>query len=501
MPIKRFKNSNMPARVPEIPIEALSRIFSFVENKKTLRNLMLSSKNFQKIATPHLYSHLEFLDSDFDHGFDAFRPLTCLFLRKPELARNVRHLALRGSFDDGAGGYGKGQKIELDPEIRSAIVASSQSKEEEAQWLEDASDQSNEDSILSLLLPTLTNLRSFDVEMPLSPRYVPRQLERIGRRQHPFDKNPSLTMLTDIMIAHRDNKYGLYTDSIGCAFYLPAIKNLYLHRIGSADGSDPAEETADPLKNIEDGSSSVTSIDMHDCKLSPGDFASFMRAPKALTSFCYELGWGHLSYTSYKFPQMREELERHKSTLRDLWIDYVVDGIEWLSDSSDMDVTTPMRSFADFTALKRVTFAMVFLFGEEPEESTENENRLVEALPPQVEYVKLTHTEDGPDVAIAALETLVVQKAGKFPELKHVEIECCPEDVDDRIKRFQKLKQLAENEKGLNFVVRHSPVDSEPDADSKRVERKWGFDEDVEWKTCNSDCNARVVFEVRDLGI
>ncbi|KAL9079596.1 MAG: hypothetical protein Q9157_001533 [Trypethelium eluteriae] len=492
----------MPMHVPEIPIETLSHIFSFVDSRATLKNLTLSSKNFYKIATPRLYSHLELLNADWETPFYALRPLTCLFLRKPELAQNVRHLALRSTFEDGPASGGKqgNKKLDLDPEIRSAIVASAQSKEEESQWLEDASEQAHEDCILSLLLPTLTNLRSIDIEMPVQPVYVPRQLERIGRGEHPFDRKPTFSKLTDILIAHDDSKYGLYTSSIGCAFSLPAIQNIYLHRIGSSDGPDPADEIAASLQNIADGSSTVISIDMHDCRLSSGDFARVMRAPKALTSFCYELGWGHLSYTACRFPEMRAELERHRTTLRHLWLDYVPDGIEWLTDGDAGDDTTPMDSFAGFSALRRIKIGMVMMFGENPEEDLpEYADRLVKALPVQIEYVKITRAEDGPDVIVAALEKLILQKGGKFPELRHVEIECSEAGVNDRRDQFRRLKQLAENEKGLTFVVRDTRGALVGEDSDQRVERKWGFDEDIEWQPCTSECNARNVFPVHDL--
>ncbi|KAL9090312.1 MAG: hypothetical protein Q9165_005345 [Trypethelium subeluteriae] len=499
---KQGKISRMSTNVPEIPIEVLSRIFSVVDSKATLKNLILSSKNFYSIAAPHLYSYLELLTADWETPFYALRPLTCLFLRKPELAQHVRHLALRSTFEDGPSSGGKqgNKKLDLDPEIRSAIIASAQSKEEEGQWLEDASEQAHEDCILSLLLPTLTNLHSIDIEMPVKPEYVPRQLERIGRGEHPFDKKPTFSKLTDIHIAHDDSKYGLYTDSIGCAFYLPAIQNIYLHRIGSSDGPNPSDEIAAPLQNIPDGSSAVTSIDMHDCKLSTGDFARMMRAPKALTSFCYEVGWGHLSYAACRFPEMRAELDRHKTTLRDLWLDYVPDGIEWLTEGDDIDDTTPMKSFAEFSALRRIKIGMAMMFGEDAEEDMPGyQNRLVEALPAQIEYVKITRAEDSPDVIVGALENLILQKGGKFPELRHLEIECSETQVNDRKDQYRRLKQLAENEKGLTFVVRDTRGALVGEDYDQRVERKWGFDENIEWQPCTSDCNARCVFPVHDL--
>ena len=196
---------------------------------------------------------------------------------------------------------------------------------------------------------------------------------------------------------------------------------------------------------------------------------------------------------------MWADLRRHKTTLRDLWLDYFQETIGWMREGG-MDDVSPIASLADFSALIRVKLAMVFLFGKQPADVPDHKTRLVEPLPPQIEYVKITHGEDEPDFALDALEYLIAQKSGKFRQLRYVEVEYCAEGVNDRIARFQKLKQLAENEEDLVFVARSPHGDIDRDEYEQCVERKWGFDEDIEWRACNSGYNERPVYRLHDLG-
>ena len=157
------------------------------------------------------------------------------------------------------------------------------------EWLQDAS-REDEDCILSLMLPTLTNLRSIDVEIQARYVYVARQLDRAGLGQHPFDKKPTFSILTDVMIASYNEGNGLDINAIVGAFTLPAIKNIYLHRVSSFVVHDNSySRVASMLKNIKYGSSHVKSIDMRNCQADAYSLSHIMRAPKALMSFCYEL--------------------------------------------------------------------------------------------------------------------------------------------------------------------------------------------------------------------
>ncbi|KAI9662229.1 MAG: hypothetical protein M1821_008395 [Bathelium mastoideum] len=475
----------MPASIHSIPVEILSHIFGFIEDVKTLRNAAFSSRNFHKIAIPHLYSKLE-LQTSWNAPCKELRPLTCVLLEKPDIARHIRHFAIRGA-STSRFYSANNNNIEVEPQLRDAITASAQNEEEKKLWMERAREADDIDCILSLALPAMRNLRILDLEIPELQGYVLRQLLRVGKDEHPYDKDPTLQHLESFFISHRDEKYGMTSGDIVPALLLPGLKHLYLHRVGEYDKGDHAEE----LKEISKRASPITSIGMRNCKFSSSDMDSILKSCKALTSFCYEMGVGPFCRAS--LPALRESLEFHKDTLQDLWLDFTTFGSHWMNDVDD---TRAMRSFANFSALKRVKIAMVYLFGEYPEGEIEYlQNVLVDKLPPQIEYVRILHCEDGPAVIAEALDMLIVQKESKFQNLKKLSIEVSQICVDTDPLAFKRLVERAKNEE-LDFAIINNPSELNDTVYEHLIERKWGFDEDMEFMPCGSQRNMRPPLQV-----
>ena len=284
--------------LPTMPPELLSRICAHVSSKETLKNIAVCSKQFYDIAIPHLYHSLELRAERVveDSGPDRFhlKHLTELFLRRPKLASYVRRLSLRPVFTDSWTRHPEKVDIEtarqfpLRADIKTAIRNASHSEEEEAKWLKDCMNDPRDhegcdDPLLGVLLLTLTRLESLDLEFPIFPNYVTRTFERSARKEVPFDVTPSLEHLREILWVHDDDKYGGRL----CApfFELPALRAIFMHRIGSSDS-----EENEGLKALESGSSVAEHVELRDVRLNPEDTKHILRIPKALKTFVYEIG-------------------------------------------------------------------------------------------------------------------------------------------------------------------------------------------------------------------
>ncbi|KAI9709442.1 MAG: hypothetical protein M1820_003202 [Bogoriella megaspora] len=480
----------MSTHVPDLPVEILILIFSFVKHAKTLLNVALSSKSYHEIVLPQLYSRVE-LYAGWEEPFSELRPLTCLLLSKPHVAKNVRQLALREPYDEILEDFVPPRsQADVEPEIRDAIAALAKDDEEKAQWMDDVSHDAHEDSVLSLMLPTLKNLTSLDLDFAMTPKYVCRQLGRVSEKERPFDQQMTLQNLESLLIGWIHPASRLRPEDIASIFLLPGLKYLYLHRFCSSTFWETAVE---PLRSMTERSSPVTSIDMHDCNLSGSDIIGTLKVCKALSSFCYEMAIDDASNTGVDFPGLREALALHKESLQDLWLDIGPEDPEW---DDQVDNTTPMKSFADFKALKRVKIALVYLSGIFSENEPENwANVLVEKLPPQIEHVQILRCQDGPEIVPKALEMLIVQKDGKFQGLQRLVIEMPRAQVDQNEDTFRRLVELAKSN-GIDFTILNNHGKANMTHRRQLVERKWGFDENVEFLPCGSGRNVRPPFQL-----
>ena len=150
-----------------LPPEITSHIIASIDSKPAIGSLALCSRRLNIVTAPYLYQHIELWGHDgTGKGLPSarLRNLTSLLLERPDLAQHVRHFTMREWFScEGHSGEG-GQVEGPDQPIKTAIKAVSQSKEEEAEWLEEVSwnEATNEDAFLALLLPTLLNLEKLD---------------------------------------------------------------------------------------------------------------------------------------------------------------------------------------------------------------------------------------------------------------------------------------------------------------------------------------------------
>ena len=488
----------------QLPPETLSIVFGFA-NRGSLFDLCLCNKSFYEIAIPYLYKSIDLSCDHMETPIIGFRPLTCFLLRKPWVAKNVKHLSIRYSWEDS-----RERPVvyedprDPEPEIKDAIEDTAQSDEEKAKWLEDARLPVFEDCIMPLFLAQLTNLETLDMEIPMRPQYVTRQLERVGRREHPYDKKPTLQNLRSIMAAFGDNKYGLEPEHVAWIFYLPRIRDVYLHRFGSPrDDEDNEDGDERGSITLPKRTSTCRSIEIRDCKLTARDLTNLLHSCERVETFGYEIGEGFLSEASLDWPAIRDALAAHKETLRDMRLEQLDHGNLKAVPSFDDDLG-PMESLKDFPALKRVEIDTFFLFGLDEDDMQTGEKRLAQFLPRNIVDLKITHADENPDAVVQNLNVLLAQKDTEFQELARVFIRCDEDCFSNR--DLKTLSQTAEG-KGVQLKAEHwlipEMIDEEVsihEAMSQRPpERKWGFDGDVEWLECSSGCNRGKNYAAYDL--
>lgn len=456
----------------DLPVELIDRIFSFVTSNEGLRNLALCSRQFNDIVTPRLYYYVDLRNNDeyktekstWDY-FKHLRPLTCLFLRRPSIAACVKQLTMRSSFDES---YGKeGRLFELEAEISDAITKASDTEEEAREWLNDASHVPGQDAVLAVMLSTLVQLRSLDLVIHYTASHVPRQLTRMGQTGKPNDS--SMQMLRNVLFSSDDTVYGMLSDNVDCLFTLPAIQNIYLFMVGDPGGS--------PLPKLEPKSSNVASIELRRCKLSTSNMYDILCAARALKSFSYELFWGRLSTEDSDLTELRSDLDMHAGTLEELSLQ---DCGGWDAGHWDSEDRTPMRSFSNFSALRHIQIATLFLFGEPKNRLPESAclDRLVELLPAQIESIRLIFGEGDTDLVLGAVRNLIFHKIERFKSLSSITLEL-KRDITSVFKsHVAGILPLGPDNGIAITLLEHN---------GERVERKWGFDENVEWAECEGN--------------
>ncbi|KAF2187135.1 hypothetical protein K469DRAFT_686334 [Zopfia rhizophila CBS 207.26] len=257
-------------------------------------------------------------------------------------------------------------RSDLKDEIKAAIKDVSHSDEEDAKWLEKMED---------------------------SPEYVPRMLWRMGRGEKPYDSQPALTHLHSIVWAHDDNKYE-GSLAAGC-FAIPSVRAVYLHRMSSYDDSSTADKR---LSMIEHGSSACAHTEMHDCRLNEADIGNT------------------------DFGVIRDALQAHHEDLEDFWLDYGLEGIEWLEE---VDNIAPMWTFKDFSKLRRFRIAPDFIFGANPSqvEEQDRDKWLLDFLPSSIKIIQLAHCDEYREILFKALEHLLVNNHTRVPSLSEMTLE------------------------------------------------------------------------------
>lgn len=364
------------------PSEIISQIVCHLD-KPSLRKLVLSSRQLNTITTPYLYDDIEILGHSQSWSLPAstkFRNLAVLLLKRPHLARYVRHSTMRknSSIDSRNGQLGIAH---VPQSLWTAIASATHSKEEERQWLEDVSftKSINEDAMMALLLPALPNLTTLDLTLGEYVMYFSRMMQRASRKEKPFDRTPALKQLSDIMYAQNGRVCTYYNEELEdtdrdndeeggrqkfsehsvMPLSRPAVSRIFGLKSSFQDGFTTQEPWVLPLAC--GFSSQLSHLELRECLLNSQAVVDLLRVPNALKNFIYEVT-PETPDSSILNVNIYRAMEYQMSSLENIWLD-CVPWNEELVRFTQFDDAKPMPSLANFKNLRVMRIASPFLFG------------------------------------------------------------------------------------------------------------------------------------------
>ena len=500
-------SSSLPNMPPTLPPELLSRIFAFATSH-TLTVLAVCSQQFYDIAVPYLYRSIDLArdrNGEWNPAYCEIGPLkrlAALFLRKQSVALHVKKLRVDANRYDDSYPWDKMPKslheargLDVDRGVKEAIRTAAHSEIEEARWLCDfdgSGGGGSGDAVLAILIPALPKLETLDMTVPLTS-YVQRMLVRIGAREAPFDSGLTATHLQDICWTGANPVYG--SPVAPECFVVSSVRRLFMHHVGSRD-FDNLEEG---FSGIPSASSNVQHLELKKCRLNSNEVTEILRIPKALQTFIYEIGFGHLAYTTVEFGEIRQALEQQKESLENLWLDYDHNGALWEWESGDLG---PMQSFQGFMKLKHLRLATVYVFGHrgceiDPAHVTQGELKILkDLLPRSLETLHLTHCEDEViELLFASLAHLLEHKGlACAPMLSAITLEFALSAIEKHREALSKLL-VSTRDTGISMRILNNHADHRWEQSELDVERTWGMNEDVELAECVSMQNKRPVYE------
>ncbi|KAF1989902.1 hypothetical protein K402DRAFT_418015 [Aulographum hederae CBS 113979] len=251
-----------------------------------------------------------------------------------------------------------------------------------------AKEGKDESAALALLLAAASKLESLDLAFAEDENVV----SDLFFQFHGTNTTGSrpLSSLTDVMIAGDSLRYSFSDFShFAACLKLPKLKHFYGHLLESHYSA----RMAAMIEKFEPQSSSVSFIEFRCCMLDNRHLQAFLRVPKALKTFIYEI----VPWEGLDAANICAALKPIETTLEELGLSYDVSVFE--STEYSHDVFTPV-SFQKLTALKRLKIAVACLFEEwaiaprgvmtdEDYDEVLIKNTLPRALPDQLEELRL----------------------------------------------------------------------------------------------------------------
>ena len=356
-----------PAGLIELPVELISHTLSYIADRPSLRNLAITSRKLHALATPRLYEHITLFDRGREHINDTtrqLRSLTALLLRRPDdRATLVRHvtLAQRLSVDyDAAQAEYEGRPVEgrltIDATLEAAVRAVSADSEDEDRWIKELSWPRNDCAVSALLLSSVTSLQSLFLYTGISNRLLT-MFARIGRRAPPFDVAPALQSLQWLGVSGKGGKYGIAPNAFAPLLRLPALRAVYCENVERSDDDGSIDEE---LMRLDQSSSKVTRLELADSVIHSGDMSRLLTSIRTLETFAWHVGVGELSCARTDFTLMRDGLEWFRETLHTVWLGNA--RCEYTCYMQG-ELIRPIKGFATFPQLKRLSVNPIFLFG------------------------------------------------------------------------------------------------------------------------------------------
>ncbi len=459
-----------------LPPEVLRDIIRYVKPKSALCNLALCPKEIFKFVIPLLYEKIEVKN---EHS--SLRDLTYLFLQRPDLAQHVRQFTVGGRgnddepWEDSDESSKSNDSSKMIETLKKAIKASSVSKEEEEQWFMDL-ELGDEDAIMALLLPTLVKLEKLEHKRKFDCQYCTRMMKRAWQREKPFDENPAFQHLRDVVHIYADaDKYGVDPNYLSLFTLLPAIRSVFGHFLGS-DYSD--EETPAVYEGLRPtpASSSLSHLELRDCRLKNEDLVRLLQVPKALKTFIYQVQFGHVSYCDVKPYQVRNAITPHEDFIENVWLED-----ECLYEDRDLHDFFPLvRSFSSFKCLKILRIEAGYLLYSLENIKLDDNNfnsilrrDLIDIFPRTLKTLEVIRCSD---LVQHALEELILQKNAQVPNLVELILTGKKLQSKNLGDKFAKLAKICQGEH-VSLCYKGYP----PTRAGDMIQKLWGINETISW--------------------
>lgn len=468
----------MVISIMNLPVEVLLDIIRNTRPRSVLCNLALCSRRMYNLVVPFLYQHVELFSLNIRKTALVLKDLACLFLRRPDLAQHVRRFTLRDN--DFWGIPDKKFNIDkIDEILKIAIKASSHSKEEEEQWLIDV-DRGEADAITTLFLPAFVKLEKLDLLLSDNQKYFDRMLERVLRKEKPFDQKPAFQHLRDVMHTHDNDTYGLLPKYLSLFTFLPAIRAVFGYCLESSTEDDNLQ-IHDTLRSL-CTPSSLSHLELRDCRLNTENLTLLLQAPKALKTFIYDISVPAFSFCEVESHKIRNAITPQENFLENLWLEY--------EDMSAGEIMIPMRSFSSFKCLQILRIEANFLVGNfdniTPEDNSFSQNSrcdLIDIFPRTLQTLQIMRCNDQ---VIRALEELILQKSAQVPNLVELVLSGSLLELDNLRDKFARLADVSQS-KGVSLCYKGKV---EYDSAAEKVEKLWGINESFSWAEVTNGWNT-----------
>ncbi|PVH73173.1 hypothetical protein DL98DRAFT_58015 [Cadophora sp. DSE1049] len=495
--------------------ELLVRVVSLTE-RSSLPSLALTSRTLNRLANPALYVNIDLKGAAADEGNKFLIPLTYHLLKNPDLASMVHSFSIRDVFsceeddliplDEGADTeYRKGwpaDQEDLDTLLKRIVADVEDTEEEQEKLLNFLREGSDEGLIIAVLLSKLPDLRKLDIvgSMMSVEKGFLRFMQRVAKRETPFDRNPVLTKLAEVLICVRysskilhpplsisdfmqgwDEKYPNSPDMIGAYMELPSIRRVHGYQLGNND----QETVTESLGALGTGTSPVEELELRQTQLYAADLDKILKSCRNLKTFIYEVGHAWAWYT-LRTSDIMNSMKAVEKTLEKL----VFDHSEYVGDAAEGHDELGAVSLASFEKLRYLKISAMFLGGFKQEVKFD----LRQTFPAALEELHVTYVGDPtycPKWVPAALQEVMGRKEAVFPAMRKLTLQGAFLNNGDRLDAIKPLVQRTRG-KGLEVVILAEDGEDNRKWDEKG-ERGWGFSEEVEWKGCWGNYTSELI--------
>jgi hypothetical protein len=509
----------------QLPEEILDHIVSLTAEQigepplvptGTLATLCLTSKTLNRLATVHLYSTLilayPYLGDPKTHIID----LAYLFVVSPAHAALVTSVVAY----DGWGRTEEDEEEELDeprwpntdkprwpntdtPELEGILktaCANLATNDEEADKLyHQIQSGTNENAIMAFMLLHLPNLQKLDINLGMFKEHADfaalLKSQAAQARSDSARKAPALTSPIHVMVKGEDDKYPNPPGNLTTFFHLPNVRTIYGWKFGDHDGEPDLENG--PFAELAPRSCPVEYVELRCSKLHKDNFRLMMNAliPEKLKTFSYEVGctW---AWCNVEHAAMMQSLSQYHETLESLALSH--EDFYPYQFGNDSEKPYPC-SFVHFKILKRLKVAPVYIWGHDNMtddtrlKKQATKEMLWKALPAGLEELWITRAQDQEsgrnnehtkatfihECLLPALESVIQNKAEALPKLASLRIEFPAREWE-----HDWLNELAAFCGRAVAAEIQCTIILEAQCETNKAERKWGWNEDVEWGEC-----------------